>query len=155
VYFGLCDDPPPLENPAYIDEADQSKWIAEVSNDNEYRVDFIAIDRCDEFDFRREDGSPAKRCDGVLTYNTSVIFVELKQKKGKKGKNKWIRDGEEQLRSTINYFEKIPDAKSYTTKKAYIANSEHPEFRISQKERMAEFFKETGYILRIENKIVL
>jgi len=28
IKFGLCDDPPPDANPAFIDEMDQSKWIA-------------------------------------------------------------------------------------------------------------------------------
>ncbi|MDR1938346.1 MAG: hypothetical protein LBQ73_07600 [Tannerellaceae bacterium] len=149
--FGLCDDPPP----AYIDEANPSQWIAEVSNKNTYPVDFIAIDNCDEFDFRREDGTKDKRCDGVLTYDATLIFVELKQRKGKKEGNKWIREGEEQLRSTINYFEKTPEAKNYTTKKAYIANSKHPEFNRGRQEKLNNFLKETGYVLRIENKIVL
>ena len=30
--FGLCDDTPPARNPAYIDEADKSKWIGIVDN---------------------------------------------------------------------------------------------------------------------------
>ena len=32
IEFGLCDDPPPAENPAYIDENDVSKWIGIVKN---------------------------------------------------------------------------------------------------------------------------
>lgn len=40
--FGLCDDPPP----AYIDENNNSKWIAFVSNPENKDVDFYAIDHC-------------------------------------------------------------------------------------------------------------
>ena len=42
-----------------------------------------------------------------------------------------------------------------TKKKAYIANSEKPKFRESQKRRMDEFLTDTGYVLRIENRIIL
>ncbi len=62
--FGLCDDPLPSKNPAYIDEKDGSKWIAVVVNEDRHKVIFTAIDHCIEI--KREDGKMAKRCDGVL-----------------------------------------------------------------------------------------
>lgn len=121
--FGLCDDPPPAKKPAYIDENDGAKWIAVVVNDDCYAVTFTAIDNC--IDIKRTDGTMDKRCDGVLTYDTKVIFVELKQR-GALG-SAWVKDAEIQLRTTIGYFEKTDDAEEFTQKKAYIANSEHPE----------------------------
>ena len=69
--------------------------------------------------------------------------------------SKWVKDAEGQLRSTISYFEKSENAKNYKIKKAYIANSEKPKFRESQKRRMDEFLTDTGYVLRIENRIIL
>jgi len=30
--FGLCGDPPPASNPAYIDESNSSNWIATVND---------------------------------------------------------------------------------------------------------------------------
>ena len=148
--FGICDDPSPAKNPAYIDEKNGVKWIAIVVNEYLYETTFTAIDNC--IDIEREDGKQAKRCDGVLTHDTTVIFIELKQRGGGR---KWVRDGEEQLRVTISYFEKSDAAENYTTKRAYIANSEHPKFRSAQAIRMQKFLDDTGYILRIENRIIL
>lgn len=147
--FGLCDDPPPLRNPAYIDENDGKKWIAVVLNDDRYAVTFTAIDTC--IDIRRDDGTMDKRCDGVLMYGVNVIFVELKARRT--SGSAWVKDAEIQLRTTISYFEKTEDAEGYLNKKAYIANSEHPKFKASQTSRMEKFFNDTGYILRVENRI--
>jgi hypothetical protein len=149
--FGLCDDPPPASNPAYIDETDGAKWIAVVVNEDRYDVTFTAIDNC--IVINRPDGKPAKRCDGVLTYNSTVTFVELKQR-GAIG-NAWVTDAEKQLSATISYFELEDNAEDYNKKKAYIANSEHPKFKESQTRRMGQFYDDTGYVLRIENRIIL
>lgn len=149
--FGLCDDSPPAGNPAYIDEFDGSKWIAVVVNDERNNVTFTAIDNCIEV--RRLDGTMDKRCDGVLTYDKVIIFVELKER-GALG-NSWVKEAEKQLRITIDNFEISDEAKKYAAKKAYIANSEHPKFKESQIRRMEQFLTDTGYILRIENRIIL
>lgn len=149
--FGLCDNPPPAKNPAYIDEDDGAKWIAVVNNEYLYDVTFTAIDNCIEI--IKEDGKMAKRCDGVLTYDCSIIFVELKER-GAIG-NQWVTDAEKQLRTTISYFEQTEKAEDYKKKMAYIANSEHPKFKSSQARRMDQFFTDIGYILRIENRIKL
>jgi hypothetical protein len=149
--FGLCDDPPPARNPAYIDENDGAKWIAVVVNNDCHAVTFTAIDNCIEI--KRPDGKMDKRCDGVLSYGEKVIFVELKER-GAIG-NAWVKDAEIQLRTTIGYFEKTDDADEFIQKKAYIANSEHPKFKESQIRRMEQFLTDTGYILRVENRIIL
>jgi len=149
--FGLCDDPSPSKKPAYIDEIDGAKWIAVVINENRYDVTFTAVDNCIEI--IKEDGKMAKRCDGMLTYESSLIFVELKVI-GVLG-NKWVKYAEKQLRTTIGYFEKSDMADDYTEKMAYIANREHPKFKSSQSIRMDQFLIDTGYVLRIENRIIL
>jgi len=149
--FGLCDDPSPAKNPAYIDEIDGSKWIAVVENENRYSATFIAIDNCIEI--KRPDDTMDKRCDGVLTYNSTIIFVELKER-GALG-SAWVKDAEKQLRASISYFEDTDGAEDYTSKKAYIANSEHPKFKESQSRRMDQFLTDTGYVLRIVNRITL
>ncbi|PZV77551.1 hypothetical protein CLV31_12019 [Algoriphagus aquaeductus] len=149
--FGICDDPPPASIPAYIDEKNGAKWIAVVVNDDKFEVTFTAIDNC--IVIKRADGKLAKRCDGVLTYDSTIIFVELKQR-GALG-NEWVKDAEKQLKVTIGYFEFEDEAENYEQKKAYIANSERPKFKVSQLKRMEQFFNETGYVLRIENRIIL
>lgn len=151
--FGLCDNPPPAKDPAYIDENNGATWIAVVENDDHYDVTFTAIDHCIEV--RRPDRTWAQRCDGLLTYNTTAILVELKQGNPKKKKNQWVEDGEDQLRETIIYFEREDESNQFTIKRAYVANSEHPKFKETQMQRMDRFLTDTGYVLRIENRIRL
>ena len=131
--FGICDRPAPAAEKAYIAERQGQDWIAAVDNYPQVKVNFVPVDHCIEL--RRADGS----------------MVELKQRKGKG--NQWIKDGEQQLRSTIGYFEQQEEARNFPIKKAYIANSEKPLFRTGQAVRMERFFLETNYILRIENRI--
>ncbi|MBN8651497.1 MAG: hypothetical protein KF763_04835 [Cyclobacteriaceae bacterium] len=147
--FGLCDDRP--QQRAYLDETDGAKWVAVIANELRHTVTFTAVDHC--ITILKADGTMHKRCDGLLTYDNVVLFVELKERGGK-GTN-WIAEGYEQLRTTISHFEASDLPVLYTIKKAYIANGQRPKFRFTQTERMERFFQETGYVLRIERRIVL
>ncbi|MBD2445463.1 hypothetical protein H6G25_20270 [Dolichospermum sp. FACHB-1091] len=147
--FGLCDDPNKDKDPAYIDTVDCSKWIAIVENNQEIEVIFTAIDNCIEI--FRSNGERENRCEGMLTYNNHIIFVELKTKKSKN--SDWCREGENQLRKTISVFIANHDLAIYKSKKAYIANNKKPNFQSSQSERMARFEAETGFRLIIQNAI--
>ncbi|MBO1057617.1 MAG: hypothetical protein HEQ27_14265 [Dolichospermum sp. JUN01] len=146
--FGLCDDPNKDKDPAYIDTVDCSKWIAIVENNQEIEVIFTAIDNCIEI--LRSDGTMDNRCDGMLTYNNHLIFVELKERNFR---NKWVGKGEEQLKNTINVFIANHDLEIYKSKKAYIANNKKPTFQSSQITRMDKFKDETGFRLIIQNTI--
>lgn len=90
------------------------------------------------------------RCDGMLTYNNHIIFVELKERNFR---NKWVGKGEEQLKNTINVFIANHDLEIYKSKKAYIANNKKPTFQSSQITRMDKFKDETGFRLIIQNTI--
>ena len=147
--FGLCDDPPPSKDAAYIDTDDCSKWIAIVENNQELEVIFTAIDNCIEI--LRSDGKMDNRCDGMLTYNSKIIFVELKERKSKN--SNWVGKGEEQLKNTISVFIANHDLAIYKFKIAYIANNKKPNFPSSQMERMDRFKDETGFRLIIQNTI--
>lgn len=149
--FGICDETPPPSKKAYIDEANGQNWIAVVDNFYQERVVFVPIDNCIEI--RRPDNSMDNRCDCLLSYDKTIIFVELKTS-GSKSKY-WISDGENQLRVTIKHFEESADAERFDVKKAYIANSAKPLFRRGMTDRMDNFFHDTGYVLRIENRIVV
>ena len=146
--FGLCDDP--NEDPAYIDTDidDCSKWIATVENNQEIEVIFTAIDNCIEI--LRSNGEKENRCDGMLTYNNHLIFVELKEKNYI---NNWVVKGEKQLKNTINVFIANHDLEIYKSKKAYIANNKKPNFQSSQITIMDKFKDETGFRLIIQNTI--
>ena len=145
--FGLCDDP--NGSPAYIDTDDCSKWIAIVENNQEIEVIFTAIDNCIEI--LRSDGKKDNRCDGMLTYNNHIIFVELKERKYTN--SVWIEEGENQLRKTIAVFVNHNNLAIFKSKKAYIANSKKPQFQYSHKERMQKFRNDTGFTLSIQNTI--
>jgi hypothetical protein len=136
--FRLCDDP----------NVDCSKWIAIVENNQEIEVIFTAIDNCIEI--LRSDGTMDNRCDGMLTYNNHLIFVELKEKNYR---NNWVVKGEKQLKNTINVFIANHDLEIYKSKKAYIANNKKPTFQSSQITRMDKFKDETGFRLIIQNTI--
>ncbi|GAB1449170.1 hypothetical protein MASR2M44_21930 [Bacteroidota bacterium] len=149
--FGLCDNPHPAKDPAYIDENNGENWIAVVVNEPLFDVVFTAVDHC--IDSRRDDGKMIKRCDGILHYAKTVIFVELKERSSLG--NDWVKDAEIQLKSSIEDFEKNIDPGDFNFKRAYIANNKHPRFKETQTNRMNRFEKETGYVLRIENRIIL
>ena len=150
--FGLCDEQDNKE-PAYLDEQNEDKWIAVVENEELKEVHFIAIDYCIDIWRDKEKKEMDNRCDGMLWYETSIVFVELKDRVSKKNTNAWVKAGEIQLKRTIEYFEKTGQSDKFTEKRAYIANKAHPIFKESQLQRMKSFKQETGYTLRIENRI--
>ena len=150
--FGLCDEQDDKE-PAYIDEQNGAKWIAIVENDELKEVHFIAIDNCIEIWRDEEKKEMDNRCDGMLWYENTIVFVELKERESKKNTNDWVKDGEKQLKRTIEYFEKTEQSNKFTEKRAYIANKTHPRFKESQLQRMKNVQEKTGYTLRRENRI--
>ncbi len=150
--FGLCDEQN-NKQPAYLDERNGDKWIAVVENEKLKEVHFIAIDNCIDIWRDKEKKEMDNRCDSMLWYEATIVFVELKDRESKKDKNAWVEEGEKQLRRTIEYFEKTEQSDRFTEKRAYIANKAYPKFKESQLVRMKRFQQETGYTLRIENRI--
>ena len=148
--FGLCDDEPPPHKPAYLDENDGSKWIAIVANDSQTAVKFVALDHCIKL-FKPDGNSEDRYRDGLLEYDSTIIFVELTTATHKN----WKSDKDDQLRITISHFEKTKESSQYAIKRAYIANSNFRVLRPSYQSRMDNFFNDTGYDLRIENRIVV
>jgi hypothetical protein len=149
--FGLCDDQAPARNPAYIDEANGANWIAVVENEIQQQITFTAIDNC--IKILRPDGKMKQRCDGMLTYNATVIFVELKNRDAQG--NAWVEDAIPQLKSTIESFEDSQMAEGFSKKLAYVSNKQHPKFKSTQQRRMDEFFNDTNYVLRVQGRINL
>jgi hypothetical protein len=147
--FGICDDPSPSKNPAYLDTKNINKWIAIVENNQGIEILFTAIDNCIEI--LRPDGKMDSRCDGMLTYDKKIIFVELKERNYKN--SVWIDEADKQLRQTISVFVNHYDIADFYSKKAYIANRKKPQFQYSHKEKMQKFKNDTGFILIIENMI--
>ena len=147
--FGLCDDI--LNQRAYIDLTEKTKWITHVDNSKAYDVTFTAIDNC--IDIRRTDGTMDSRCDGMITYEDNLIFIELKERDV--ANSIWVRKGEAQLRNVIAIFESNHNTSNYKDKKAYLVNKLKPDFPVGQLSRMEKFEDETGYTFVIKQLITL
>ena len=143
--FGIVD-----HKPAKIDEQNGASWAVVIENDLRKSVIFQAVDHCVQFE--KLAGKDVKRCDGFLSYDGKVVFIEIKESR-QKGNN-WIEEAEQQLRTSIGYFEKV-DAEGITAKEAIIANKKKPYFGSSQVVRMERFVKETTYILEFKSRIVI
>lgn len=145
--FGLCDETDENEKtPAFINEENSALWIAKVSNQTQKNVIFTAIDNC--ISILRTDGNMEKSCDGMLTHDDNIDFVELKE-----GRMSWIQGGIEQLKITVEIFSENHDLSQYRKKRAFLANRKHPHFQHSRKEDMQKFKNETDVRLIIHNRI--
>ncbi len=145
--FGLCDEPAPNTNPAYIDEDNPQNWIGIVNNPTEKNVQFNAIDNC--IDIRREDGSQDSKCDGVLSYERNLIFIELKERNNKK----WFNKGRKQLSATIKRFKEEYNVSEFDSIKAFVCNNLRPNVHRGQFSNIEKFKEETGYILQGKREI--
>lgn len=144
--FGICDDRPRLR--AYLDYNTPANWIAKVENNHQREVTFTSIDNCIEI--RRPDGNMESRCDGMLTYDDCIIFVELKEKN-----RSFLEEGLNQLETTIRLFQTAHPERTYLTRKAYLANSRHPLFAAGRNTRAQQFRDSTGITPLVHNNIVI
>ncbi|MBF0379113.1 MAG: hypothetical protein HQK72_16775 [Desulfamplus sp.] len=146
---GLCDDPPPNINPAYIDENNPSNWIATVKNNVQEIVSFYAIDNC--VSILRANGDMESRCDGMLLYSKKLIFIELKSREG----GQWLKKGREQLTTILNIFKSQNNINNYDNVEAYVCNSLRPLAHVGHASNIQKFKDDTGLILKGTNIIEL
>jgi len=142
--FGICDDPPPSNAPAYLDLTDDTKWIAWVDNDNEKNVVFTAIDHCIEI--KRPDGSTESSCDGMLQYDATIVFTELKDRKS----SGWLGKARDQLQITIDTYKVNIGLQGFNRYYGYVANKQRPSFKAGNLALAAKFENDTGFILVID-----
>lgn len=151
--FGLCDDnstPKAHAEPAYLSEdlaVRETEWIAEVSNDPGFAVDFHPVDNC----VCIESG----KCDGLVHYDHRLIFVELKERSGRKNNREWKKVAREQLTNTIEHFRKNHDVAGYASIKAFICNRSRPQTTVVDANVQQQFKSDTGAILYMGKNIVL
>jgi hypothetical protein len=144
LHFGICDDPHPDTNPAYLDYTDCDKWIAWVENDYGKVVKFTAIDHCIEI--LRANGDDESRCDGMLEYETTVIFVELKDRDS----GRWLGGAMDQLATTISIYKREVGLNGKTRLYGYVANKQRPYFKAANSTLAEKFEDDTGFILIID-----
>ena len=146
--FGICDDRP--HQRAYIDTNEGAKWIAVINNPERISVTFTAIDNCIEL--RTAENKMEDRCEGVLTYENTIIFIEAKERKSKKTKD-WAKVADEQLRSTILSLSAKVALDAYANKRAAICNRLRTKNIEKHSVRIRKFYDETGYTLSVKNHI--
>ena len=141
--FGICDDN--NKKPAYIKLTEEESWIATVVNNNRKEIIFTAIDNC--IDIFNDSRVMDKRCDAMLTYDSSLMFVELKVKR-----DNWKSAGLQQIEAVVKRM--IEEEKEFyykfTRRKAIVANPKYrfPCFEVSDKEKREIF--NTKYKMRIQ-----
>jgi hypothetical protein len=145
--FGLCDDPPPAKNPAYIKEDTPDDWIAEVDNKNEISVELYAIDNCIEV--LRPNGEMESRCDCMLHYSNSLVFAELKDRASRG----WLAKGSSQVSTTINKFKENHNINDFDKVEAYVCNKQRPLAITGINTTVQKFKDETGLILKSDRNI--
>jgi hypothetical protein len=147
--FGICDDNP--HQRAYININDGSKWMAVVQNENRKEVIFTALDHCIEM--RRANGKMESRCEGVITCDDTIIFVEVKERIG--DARTWVKEADKQLRNSISLIESRINLDKFPIKKASITNRLQRGSKQKHSVRMRKFLEDTGYVLRVDNRIII
>jgi len=145
--FGLCDDPPPSKNPAYIEENTPEDWVAVVENKNVISVDLHAIDNCIEI--LRPNGELESRCDCMLHYNNSLVFAELKDRASRG----WLTKGSSQLTITIRKFKENYNIEDFDKVEAYVCNKQRPLAITGSNTIVQKFKDDTGLILKPDRNI--
>ena len=148
--FGLCDDAPPSEKAAYIDDNNTSKWISKVSNPTNKNVNFYAIDNC--VTIMKADGiNKESRCDGMLHFDNSVLFVELKMR----GSSGWLTKARSQLTNTLNKFQLDNNLSDFDKVEAYACNGLRPLAIQGNNTELQKFKDATGLIMYAQQDINL
>ncbi len=145
ILFGICDHQDGSK--AFTNDSNPEQWIATVKNENQIKLTFTAIDKCVIKD-NEEKGRG--RCDGMLTSERHLYFVELKDKVKSQ-----INDTIEQLESTIQFFLAHHDSSVFKQKKAFACNKKHPRFQEIENEQNLRFFREYGFRLDAQAKIII
>lgn len=150
--FGLCDDAALPPAPAYVstDGAAEATWIARVDNRPGYDVTFKAVDHC--IPVVKGNGLPQKRCDGLLLYASTIVFVELKERKDPS--KQWANEGAEQVKQTIKDFTAAHDVTGKTLR-AHVANRIQPNIQQSHVSIIKNFTKAMKIVLRVQGTIEL
>jgi hypothetical protein len=144
--FGIYDDQHPAKNPAYLVFVDIDSWIGIVENDSAKEVTFTAIDHCIEI-----IDSEGERCDGMLTYDSTLVFVELKDRNS----SGWLGKAKDQLENTIKLYKREVGLGDYNRFYAQIVNKQRPYFANMSITLAQEFEDNTGFILRVDPFITI
>ena len=123
ILFGICDDQ--NGSNAYTNINKRSTWVAIVQNARGISLTFTAIDGCVIKNGEEENRG---RCDGMLTSDEHLYFIELKS--GRKDRHS---NAIAQLESTIQFLIANHGTPNYKHKKAFACNKRKPGFQVDRK----------------------
>jgi hypothetical protein len=143
--FGLYDEPDPIKAPAYILEAQRTKWIGIVNNPNQITVHFHGIDN--DLTVRVYKAPPHEKewesnCDGMLHYNNNVSFIELKERQG----SGWLAGATTQLINTVKLFAMQQNLNDLDNVDAFVCNSMRPRSNGNHMKELQRFVDETAHL---------
>ncbi|HOY31690.1 MAG TPA: hypothetical protein PKW80_07405 [Bacteroidales bacterium] len=148
--FGLYDAED--KTPVKIKLTDEPSWNATILNTECRTISFTAIDNC--IDVYRENGEMDSRCDCMLSYNSTLLFVELKNKR-----DSWQSEGLSQIENIAKkMIEEIPDIYYHFKKrKAIVANRKHqfPAFQNSNAEQRQYFSSKYNMRIQFDAEIII
>lgn len=146
--FGLYDAED--NTPVKINLTDKDLWNATVLNDKSKTILVTAIDNC--IDLFRPNGEMEDRCDCMLTYDNTILLVELKNKR----KN-WQSEGLDQIENIVKIMIKqTPDFYcGFKKRKAVVANRKHqsPNFQEANIEQRQYFWSKYKMRIQFESEI--
>jgi hypothetical protein len=148
--FGLYD----AENSSSvrIKLTDEDIWNATVLNSTGKNILVTAIDNC--VDIFRQNGEMDNCCDCMLTYDTTILFIELKNKR-----NFWQSEGLAQIENVVKIMiAEIPDYyNNFKKRKAIVANRRHrfPAFQESNPEQRQLFWSKYKMRIQFETEIIV
>lgn len=139
IRFGIIDDLTEGDQPAFIQEYQEDDWdvIVNKKSENRYEVTFKAIDKCLEFPEPINPNEENSRCDGMLTFDDYLIFVEIKYRTD----SEYSAKAKKQLSRTIHVFNESHGLADYRIRRAYISNRakpQAPEFSLTETEKFAD-----------------
>ncbi len=143
--FGLCDDQ--NGRAAYVDFHNDQIWIATVINNSGSAVTFTAIDKCVLND---EQFIGRGRCDCMLTTETHLHLIELKEKDPP-----WISHSLEQLESTIQFLFDNHDLSQFKVRKIHACNKRSERFFVFDNDENTEFLRRTTFRRDVQSTVVI
>lgn len=150
IRFGLYDAED--TSPVQIKLTEEELWNATVINEHRKNVIVTAIDNC--IDVRRANGKMDKRCDCMLTYDSTLLLVELKNKIGT-----WQKEGLDQIENIVRIMrrENADFYNNFSKRKAIVANKKHriPGFQVSNFEQRQYYFSKYQLRIQFEAEIVI
>ncbi len=148
--FGLYDADD--KTPATIKLTEENTWNATVINNGEKIILFTAIDNC--IDVFKDNGEMDSRCDCMICYDSTLLLVELKNKR-----ESWQAEGLGQIENIAQrMLAEIPNHYySFKKRKAVIANRKHqfPIFHESNAEQRQYFSSKYKMRIQFDAEIII